>query len=407
MRKDIYREVKRQMEQDIKINCSDLGRKFGCDRRTVNRYKNSSHSKRKKVGKKLKLDPFKDLIREKVEKYSASAKAIFEFIKKKGYIGEYGLVKEFIRKEKIEGQKKATIRFETMPGVQAQVDWKEKLTLINKKGEHVTINIFLYIMGCSRWKYIELEIDKKQDTLFKNLQKAFKLSGGVPSEILFDNMKTVVDQTRKSLNGLKINAQMKQFAKDYRFNVKTCMPYRPQTKGKVEVVAKVMNRLKPFNEEFETLEDLKKIIKELNYDLNSQKCQATGEAPEKLLQKEIKFLKELPQEEVVNYYKEAKVIRKVTKESMVQYETRKYSVPTRYIGKEVELVMGKKNKKIEIYYQAEKIRTHEIEKKHQNYNFEDLKDILKSDVYKRQDDEFIENQAKRHLETLEQLCQGV
>ncbi len=405
MRKDIYMEVKMQEKQNIKVNCSDLSRKYGCDRRTVKRYQKENPN-RKSTIRNSKLEPYKNTIRTKVEKYSATATAVFEFIKHKGYSGKYGIVKNFIRSEKLKGLKKATVRFETMPGEQAQVDWKERLTLINKNGKKFTINIFLYLMGSSRWKYIALAIDKKQDILLSNLSEAFKLSGGVPKEILFDNMKTVVDRTKTSPEGLKINDKMVQFAKDYNFKVKVCMPYRPQTKGKVEVVAKVTKRLLPFNEEFETLEDLSQIIKQLNIDLNQEICQATGKKPSDLLEKEKSFLSPLPATLILEYYQDLKIRRKVNKESMIQYKNKKYSVSPRYLGKEVEIVLNNEND-IDVYYQGDKIRTHKMNNKQYNYNVSDLEEIFKTDVYKLKEQDFIEAQAKKHLEKLDLIYGGI
>ncbi|MEB7776346.1 IS21 family transposase, partial [Enterococcus faecalis] len=81
-----------------------------------------------------------------------------------------------IRADKIQ---KATIRVETTPGLSAQVDWKEDLKLVNKFGEVISCNIFLYVLGYSRIKYLELTFDRSQTTLFRCLTNAFQYTGGV------------------------------------------------------------------------------------------------------------------------------------------------------------------------------------------------------------------------------------
>lgn len=162
----------------------------------------------------------------------------YTFIKTKGYIGGYGLVKEFIRNHKNEAVKKATIRFETIPGLQAQVDWKESLKMINIHGEVFEVNIFLMVLGYSRCKFLKLTINKTQHSLFECLNKAFQIYGGVPQEILFDNMATVVDRPASRLNNVKLNTVFQQYAKDVAFKPLICRPYRPQTKGKVEAVVR-------------------------------------------------------------------------------------------------------------------------------------------------------------------------
>ena len=42
-------------------------------------------------------------------------------------------------------------------------------------------------------KYIELTIDQTQSTLFRCMTNAFRYFEGITEEILFDNMKTIVD----------------------------------------------------------------------------------------------------------------------------------------------------------------------------------------------------------------------
>ena len=51
------------------------------------------------------------------------------------------------------------------------------------------------ILGYSRYKYIELTLDKTQNTVFECILNACSTFGGLPHEVLFDNMATVVDRT--------------------------------------------------------------------------------------------------------------------------------------------------------------------------------------------------------------------
>ena len=84
------------------------------------------------------------------------------------------------------------------------------MKLYSKHGEEFIINIFLTLLGYSRLKYIELTLDKSQDTLEKCIINSFKYYGGVPEEIIFDHMKTVVDHSsliylfNDSLTGLSV-----------------------------------------------------------------------------------------------------------------------------------------------------------------------------------------------------------
>lgn len=64
-------------------------------------------------------------------------------------------------------------------------------------GEDFEVNIFLVLLGYSRYKYLMLTTDRSQPTVFKRGGlNSFKYFDGVPKEILFDNMRTIVDQSR-------------------------------------------------------------------------------------------------------------------------------------------------------------------------------------------------------------------
>ena len=149
------------------FNKSELAKRYNCDPRTIDRYIKLANGEleQKSTTRKYtsKLDPYKAVIIDKVDNFGCSAMGVFKFIEKKGYTGKYSIVADFVRKHKSDERKKATLRFETQPGLQAQVDWKENLTLVNRKGEPLTINIFLMVLGYSRYKYLMISSDRNQD----------------------------------------------------------------------------------------------------------------------------------------------------------------------------------------------------------------------------------------------------
>ena len=339
MRKDVYYKLERIRNMGIKISATKLAREMNCDPRTVRKYLKMEQLKTEnKKKKKSKLDKFKNLIDEKLEDgMSYSFISIYEYIKLKGYNGKYGIVRAYTKNFKENKIRKATVRFETNPGLQAQVDYKEKKKMITKSGKVITFDIFLYVLGYSRIKYFQIVENKKQTTLFKAMINAFIKTGGVPAEILFDNMKTVVDRNDFRNGEVKVNKKFQQFADDMGFKVLACRPYRPQTKGKVEALAKLMNRLDVFNNEFETIDELKVIVEQVNESLNNSKSQAINEKPIDRLKKEQEYLQPLPNSNITDSYINTFIDKKVSKESMINIRGNKYSVPTKYIGRIVQI----------------------------------------------------------------------
>lgn len=395
MRKDIYERMKIMKQDGIKPNFAEISRRMGCDYRTAKKYYSSEEVPKKKIPKPSKLDPFRQIIEDKTD-IGCTASAIYHFIKKKGYEGKETILRSFVRTIKSEKSKRATMRFETNPGLQAQVDWKEKLKMINRDGEVFEINLFLMLLGYSRTKYIELTLNRNQDTLMMAMINGFRYFEGVPKEIIFDNMKTVVDQSKTNYQEPVINETFYQFSKDMGFEVWPCRAYRPQTKGKVEALAKLTNRLSPYNNEFDSVEELEEIVRNVMYEINNDKSFATNQKPFDLLEKEKEYLSPLPNQDLINNYFTKPITRIVTKESMVTYMNNKYSLDTKYIGKTVILEVSENN--IRILFDNKVIATHKISSRKFNYKQEHMVSILKSDAMKFKKDEEIEEFARKQLE---------
>ena len=186
------------------------------------------------------------------------------------------------------------------------------------------------------------------------------LSGGVPHEILFDNMATVVDRLSSTYRAVVINKKFSQFAKDVGFVVNTCRPYRPQTKGKVECVAKLMDRLKVYNKEFTTIEELDVIVNNLMIELNNEDINLI-EKPIDRLKEEQRYLSSMPPIDCVYQYFRQNKGYKVSKESMITYKKHKYSVPVKYIGE--YLTVSEKEDTLNIYYTTNLVASHRISRK--------------------------------------------
>lgn len=407
MRRDILEGVILHIMSETKPNYAAIAKQFNCDYRTVKRYyelglenKLDNICQSRKTKSTL-LDDYIQIINEKLS-LGCSGKSIYYFISKKGYEGSYTTVKRYCRKERENKVQKATIRIETSPGLSAQVDWKESIRMISCTGEVFYVNIFLYVLGYSRMKYLKLTIDRKQKNLFECLYEAFSYTGGVPQEIWFDNMKTVVDRGKTQFTRVVFNEKFRSFSKDCGFIPIACRPFRPQTKGKVEALARTVDRLKVFNNEFEGFSQLEKIVCEFNYDLNFEEIsQGTYQRSVDRWDKEKAVLKSFNQNILLDYTKEVSDSRIVSKEAMVVYDYHKYSVPVKYIGQTVTLIEDEEL--LKIYYENILIREHLIRGKPLNYNRDDYAEILKSDVFKHLQEEELERYIDENLELYDYL----
>ena len=123
------------------------------------------------------LSGFMPFLIERAPQLDFNATTLFRELKKSGYSGGYTLVKEAVRplRETHRQIEAATTRFETPPGLQAQVDWGSKKIILG--GCQIRIHIFVMVLGFSRAIYVEFTLDEKLPTLIACHEHAFAWFG--------------------------------------------------------------------------------------------------------------------------------------------------------------------------------------------------------------------------------------
>ena len=390
---DINLTIKEMIRLGIKPNYAALGREYGCDYRTAK----SKYEEELKIeqgielNKKVrnhKVDKYKEIIDNKLETIPGiTAYSIYYFLKvEKGYNGSYSSIRNYVRENKDKRKKPATIRVQPIIGKVAEVDWKEDFKLINKNGELFEINIFLMRLHYSKKFYSRLTIDKKRDEVKTCIIESLEYFNGCPREIWFDNMATVMVKEDKHK---KVHNEIKQLGNDIGFKPILCRAKRPKTKGTVENMAKLCNRLLSYNNEFETLEDLINIVNKFNEECGKEKSQAHNKIVNEVFEDEKKYLIPLPNKNILEKYKQKIEYRKVPQDSMIVYKGNRYSVPTRFIGSYLGIRII--DNQVCIYDNTELIRCHKISNKNLNYTNEDKIEILKSDLLYGLNDKEIED----------------
>ena len=380
-------------------NFSELARMYDVDRRTVKKYYDGYSGKPAHHNKPSRLDKYEALITAKLSIKGTTMRAVYEFIFSEvdSDIGSYSNFIKYIKRKGVTPRKteKGHPRFETAPGIQAQVDWKEDVSIANCFGEIFTFQVFDYKLGHSRYCHFTYKLYKTRQDVFDCLIASFQATGGVPKEILFDNMASVVDLKGRQRH---INEKMWTFAKDFNFKIKLCKPRHAYTKGKVEVINKFISWLLPYEGEFETEEELIAILQKVTQKVNTYVCQETGVPPLLLFQKEKEYLQSLPNPKVIESYLNHDRQTTVRKDSMISYMNNKYSVPLEYIGKPVNLRV--KFNTLEIYHGTELIAKHELSSKKLNYQEDHYAQLLS---YRIKDKDTIAEMAQANLELMDRF----
>jgi transposase len=219
---------------------SALARQLGVSRETIHRWIRDGDLDRdldatpvrygpRQAGP-TKLDAYKAIIVTRLAAYpQLSAVRLLAEIRAAGFEGSYTQLKEFVRRVRPVPAPAPVVRFETAAGRQAQVDfarfsfpWGVRYAL-------------LVVLGYSRLLWCRFYARQDMRTLIDGLEDAFRYFGGVPQELLFDQMKAVITRDLRLQGGALVrNLEFLRFAHHWSFTPRACRPYRAQTKGKVE-----------------------------------------------------------------------------------------------------------------------------------------------------------------------------
>jgi transposase len=216
------------------VSISEIARQTGHDRKTV---RSLLHQPVIPVPKPVrphphKIDPYIPYLEQRIVDGVCNARKLCRELQDRGYPGQETQVRLFLKPYRQARKAAATVRFETAPGEQAQVDWGH-FGFIDHHGRRRPLYAFVMTLGWSRTMYLEFTVSAESAWFLRCHVHAFHYFGGVPREVLHDNLKTAV-VARDADGTIHWHPPYLDFAHHYGFTPRPCRPYRAQTKGKVE-----------------------------------------------------------------------------------------------------------------------------------------------------------------------------
>ncbi len=199
-----------------------------------------------------KLDPYKGIIDARLAEYpKLSAVRLFNEVRAAGYGGGYGQVKRYVREVRPREPVEPVRRFETPPGHQGQVDFADFRLPWGKR------HALIVVLGYSRRMWLKFYERQTMPVVMRGLEASFAYFGGVPSELLFDQMKAVITDDKRAEGGRLVeNPEFLRFSRHWSFRIRACRPYRAQTKGKVERPVRYIRDNFFYGQEFVSDDDL-------------------------------------------------------------------------------------------------------------------------------------------------------
>jgi transposase len=241
-------------------------------------------------------------------------------------------------RRRLAAEARATVRFETPPGRQLQIDFGERRVRIGD--EAVRVHLFVATLGFSRRLHVRAFSGERQENWFAGLESAFRAFGGVAEEVLFDNARALVDRHDAGTREVVFNAKLAAFAKHWGFRPRPCAPYRARTKGKDERGVGYVKSNAIAGRCFPTWSAFEAHLEAWTREVADVRVHGTtGEAPmARFRREEAQALR--PVEGVPPFQATRELIRRVQADCAVEVEGNSYSVPWRLIGERVRVTIG-------------------------------------------------------------------
>lgn len=341
---DVYKEIRRLQLEGVTSQRA-AARQLGISRNTVKKYweGNAVPWERKEYSREAAvMTP--DVVRfiascldederEQVRKQKHTARRIYErLVEEQGFTGSESSVRNLVHDMRATRKEtKAFVPLRFAPGEAVQIDWGEATIYLN--GKKTVVNLFCARLCHSCAPYVIAYKRQNLESFLDTIVHTLQYYGGVPRRIIFDNARVAV----KSGFGAHAAAQddYKQLSAHYGFEPVFCNPASGNEKGLVENLVGYIRRnvcvplpkVRDLEELNETL--LEKCVRYLDHRIEGRPANVGA-----MLAEDRQCLLPMPR-----YIPDVskKMFPTVSRYSTVLFETNRYSVPCRYVGKSTTL----------------------------------------------------------------------
>ncbi len=211
-----------------------IARQLGVHHSTIERVLGESGvtRERQRPRRGSKLDPYVPFIVETLERFpTLTASRLYEMIRARGYEGGPDHVRHRIAQLRPRREAEAYLRLRTLPGEQAQVDWAH-FGYLQVGQARRPLMAFVMVLSYSRHIFVRFYLHATLANLVRGHVEAFTAFGGVPRNLLYDNMKSVVLERRG--DAIRFHPTLLALAAHYRYQPRPVAPARGNEKGRVE-----------------------------------------------------------------------------------------------------------------------------------------------------------------------------
>jgi hypothetical protein len=271
----------------------------------------------------------RDLVAERVRGSDGliTAKRLLPLARAAGYQGSLRNLRRLVARVKANWRRQRRIYrpWQPQPGEHLVIDWTE----------HGRLHVFCAVLPWSRWRFVRFARDEKRETTLRLLAECFEELGGVPAVVLSDRMGCLRAGTVANL--VVPHPDYVRFAAHYRFRPDFCEAGDPESKGVVENLCGYAVRDLAVLLDDDDVDAANRQARLWCLEVNAAEHSETRALPAVRLEEERKVLRPLPSLRPPLRRGE---LRKVDKMQTVRFGSARYSVPTAYVGHQVEIAAG-------------------------------------------------------------------
>lgn len=319
-----------------------IAAELGCSRNTVRRWLSEGDWRPcASPSRSKRLDGLSDWLSERFRRHAGNADVVRqELVVEKGVVVSLRTVERAVAplRRELMAAARATVRFETAPGQQLQIDFGERRVEIGDKATKVFF--FVATLGYSRRLHVRAYGHEKQDSWFDGMESAFRAFDGVPQEVLLDNARALILHHDPASREVVLHPRLHAFSRHWGFRVRACAPYRARTKGKDERGVGYVKKNAIAGRRFGSWAELEAHLEAWTREIADVRIHGTtGEAPiERFQRDEVGVLKALAG--IPPFVTARDLVRRVGADCAVEVDGNAYSVPWRLIGERVRVTVG-------------------------------------------------------------------
>lgn len=335
-----------------------ISRELGCSRNTVRSYlRQGGWQPYQSPQRPGRLAAYRDWLADRFRQHRGNCDVVRQELQR-----EHG-VKVSLRtveravahlRREVFAQTGATVRFETPPGHQLQMDFGTVRVPVGD--EQTKVHLFVATLGYSRRTYVGMFLHERQSAWLQGLEGAFRHFGGTPREVLIDNARALVNEHDAQTREVTFNDRFHAFCRYWGVTPRACAPYRARTKGKDERGVGYVKHNAIAGHRFATLEELQAHLLRWMREVADVRVHGTTAEPpiDRFERDERSALAPLGAK--APFLQVRELSRRVHTDACIELDTNRYSVPWKLIGETITVVVAERT--VRVLYAGEEVACH-------------------------------------------------